>query len=147
MAEPFRHFVDEQLPIEAMSRAQVGLVLGLESVLRKAGLVLLCPRCAIDGNLQLDTSNSVEDEIWKIDCRCRRRRSPRVTSMMVPTGWLLQMVNDLLGPLSLDVRCPSRRCLLKPLQLRQSLDGMTLTVTCHCGREYKFNKTRTSKPN
>lgn len=143
----FQRLVGDQRPLDAMSRAQVGLVMGLEKVLRDAGLVLVCRHCVADGDAHLDTNNSAADEIWKIDCKCRRRRIARIDAMMVPSGWLLLMKDDLLEPLALDVRCPSRRCLLQPLKIHQSLDGMTLTVTCHCGGVYKFSKTKQSRPN
>jgi len=136
----------DQRPTDAMSRAQVGLIMGLDSVLRDAGLILTCPRCAADGFPRLDTNNDPTDEIWKIDCRCRRRRIARMDSRMTSTGWLLLLVQDLLAPLSLDVRCPSAKCLGKPLNIHQSVDGTKVTVTCHCGGEYKFKK-KPSKPN
>ena len=66
--------------------------------------------------------------------------------MMVPTGWLLLMVPDLLAPISLDVRCPSTRCLLRPLTLHQSVDQKVLTATCHCGKTFRFKKTKTTTP-
>jgi len=128
-----------------MSRAQVGLVLGLEKVLRESSLVLTCPRCAAEGHT-LDTANAVTDEIWKIDCQCRRRRSARTDAMMVPIGWLLLMVPDLLESLSLDVRCPSKTCLLKPLSVQESADGTRLTVTCHCAAERQFKKKHKTQP-
>lgn len=134
-------------PLEAMSRAQVGLVVGLDSVLRDAGLVLVCPRCAADGHSYLDTANDLTDDVWKIDCLCRRRRIARTDAMMVPSGWLLLMVPDLLASLSLDVRCPSKTCLLQPLTVRESADGLSVTVTCHCAAHRQFKKKKKTQPN
>jgi hypothetical protein len=146
MSDPFKSPASDPRPVDAMSRAQVGLVMGLESILHAAGLVLVCPKCVADGHPDLDTNNAQDDEIWKIDCRCRRRRIARTESRMVASGWLLLMVDDLLRPLSLDVRCPSERCRTKPLTIRQSANGLTVTVNCHCGGEYKFQR-KQSKPN
>lgn len=148
MADSFRSLdtFNDPRPTEAMSRAQCGLILGLEGILREAGLVLVCPRCAANGHSRLDTNNDIGDEIWKIDCQCRRRRIARMDSRMTSTGWLLLMVEDLLAPLGLDVRCPSPKCLTKPLKMHQSADGRTVTVTCHCGGSFKFQKTQPTKP-
>ena len=147
MSDPFKPPANDPRPVDAMTRAQVGLILGLDSILNAAGLVLVCPRCAANGHPHLDTNNTLDDEIWKVDCQCRRRRIARTESRMVATGWLLLMVEDLLAPLSLDVRCPSEQCRLKPLKIWQSPDGLTVRVNCHCGGEYKFQRKQTSQPN
>lgn len=147
MSDPFVAIESDQRPLDPMNHLQIGLLLGLDSVLREAGLILVCPRCAADGNPVLATDNSMTDETWKIDCHCRRRRSPKTSSMMVPSGWLLQLKDDLLAPLSLDVRCPRRQCLLKPLTIRESADGMKLSVECHCGNKYDFKKRKHTRPN
>lgn len=125
-------------PVDALSRAQISVILGLEHVLQQSGLVLLCPRCASNGHGALDTGNSPEDDVWKIDCQCRRRRVNRTDAAQLPSGDLLLLVKDLLGPVSLDVRCPSRRCINHPLEMRQTVEG--LIVTCRCGGKLHFRK-------
>jgi len=146
MDKSFSSIANDPRPIDAMSHLQIGLVLGLDKVLREAGLVLTCPRCAAEGHPTLDTNNSMTDDVWKIDCLCRRRRGKKTDTMMVPSGWLLQLKDDLLGPLHLDVRCPRRSCILTPLTIHESLDRAKLTVTCSCGNTFDFTKPR-SKPN
>jgi hypothetical protein len=141
----YKSLAGDPRPIEAMNRAQVGLVVGLEKVLKDSSLVLVCPRCAAEGH-GLDTANAMTDEIWKIDCQCRRRRSAKTDAMMVPSGWLLLMVPDLLASVSLDVRCPSPTCLLKPLTVEESADGMTVTVRCHCAAHRQFKKKKKTQP-
>jgi hypothetical protein len=139
----FSRYAIDTRPVEAMSAAQASLVLGLDTILREASLVLTCPRCAAEGHGTLQTKNGPGDALWKMDCQCRRRRiEPGLIVPMVATGWLLTLAEELLGPLSLAVRCPSSTCLLIPLELRQGLD--TLTVVCQCSASRVFKKTSTT---
>jgi hypothetical protein len=139
MADVFNAIIDGR-PTDAISRAQISLILGLDPVLQAAGLILTCARCAADGTPVLVTANSPEDTIWKIDCACRRRRVTRAGSQpMEPSGDLLLMAADLLRPLGLELRCPARPCLLQPLDIRQTAAGVR--VTCHCGTKRHFHKT------
>jgi len=139
VSEFSRYPLDDR-PVDAMSRAQLALILGLEDILREAGLVLTCPRCAADDHPQLATNNNIEDEVWKIDCQCRRRRVNRSnTAPMRATGDLLLLVPDLLKPLSLDVRCANPRCVSKALTIKQTRND--LIVECRCGTQRTFHKT------
>ena len=143
MVSAFSQYALDTRPMDAMSRAQMGLILGLEAFLHDAALVLTCPRCAAEGVGTLTTNNSVEDTVWKIDCQCRRRRvNSRGMSPMPTSGWLLLMTKDLLGPLGLDVRCPT--CITTPLTLHQS--GDHLTVTCACGGARHFKRHASDRP-
>jgi len=130
-------------PTETLTAAQIGVVIGLDTILQMAGLILTCPRCASEGNPRLITDNGAEDTIWKIDCQCRKRRIQRrhVSQLMAPSGDLLLLVSELLKPVGLDVRCPTTRCLLSPLEMRRTEDS--LIVSCHCGRMV-FHKTEQS---
>ena len=58
MAEPFTAFTNDPRPLTDLSRAQVGLILGLNNIVREMGVVLVCPRCAADGHFDLDTQNT-----------------------------------------------------------------------------------------
>jgi hypothetical protein len=139
----FSRYAIDTRPLDAMSSVQASLVQGLDSILRDASLVLTCPRCAADGHGTLQTQNGPGDVLWKMDCQCRRRRIEPGVTPMASTGWLLTLVEELLGPLSLAVRCPSPTCVLTPVELRQGLD--TLAVVCQCGAERVFTK-KPTKP-
>lgn len=127
------------LPIDTLTRAQISVILALETVLQAAGLILTCPRCAADGFPRLKTDNDPKDLTWTIDCRCRQRRVSRSEAQPMSTsGDLLRLTPELLSPISLAVRCPSSPCLLTPLEMHPTPEG--LLVTCRCGR-YQFRKT------
>lgn len=134
-------WMTDERPTTEISRAQIGVILALDTILQSAGLILACPRCVCEDNdASLRTDNNPLDVQWKIDCRCRRRRIYRgqATQRMLPSGDLLLLVPELLKPLGLDVRCPSRRCVQRPLTMQVTEDG--LIVSCQCGR-YTFRKT------
>lgn len=145
MASGFERFTDPR-PVEAMSPAQLGLILGLNALIQESGdglLTVTCPRCAADGHPQLLTDNDPEEGTWKIDCRCRRRRVMRQTGVAMETsGDLLLLASDLLGPIGLVVRCPHPQCLTTPLTLRATALGVT--ATSPCGTELKYERKRAS---
>src|SRR5688572_30418271 len=91
-----------------LTAAQVSLILGLESVLQKAGLGLICPFCAgsapCDG--LLTTDNDPWDLSWKLDCDCRHRVGASAGVMPLPaSGDLILLAAEMLKDARLDIRC------------------------------------------
>ena len=142
----FSSYPIDDRPTDVLTAAQVSLLLGLDTVLEKARLVLTCPRCVTEGHGTLQTKNAPEEPVWKLDCQCRRRRMTHLNIQpMKASGMLLTLVDELLGPLGLVVRCPSPTCLLTPIELHQGPG--TLSVTCQCAAERDFKKHRPTLPN
>lgn len=128
------------LPREALTASQLALIVSIDTVLQQCGLILTCPRCAADGFPRLSTDNDRSEPIWKIDCHCRERRAAKADlgALMVPSGDLLLLVDQTLRSAGLAVRCPTKRCLLTPLDLTATADGVM--VRCNCA-SFTFRKT------
>lgn len=120
-----------------LSSAQLSLILGLETILQKAGLVLVCPFCAGSASCDglLTTNNHPLDLTWKLDCDCRERRGSRGGVMpMKATGDLIPLGADLLREARLDIRCPQAHseCRYTPLKTQRLANH--IRVECQCGR-------------
>lgn len=129
-------------PTLAIQPAQLAVILGLETVLQQAGMVLCCPRCVREHNdLRLKTDNAPEDAIWKVNCRCRTRQIAKADAHapLEPSGHLIVLADELLAPLSLAVRCPSVQltCRHMNLTVRPEVDGWR--VSCGCST-YRFQR-------
>ena len=133
-------------PTILLSGAQIGLLLALEDVFQAAGLVVVCPHCLRSkGRGELTTDNAPGDAVWKMNCACRDRKAdPRsVGTVPAPSGDLLPLAEAALAGADLVIRCPSRTCRHRPLEMRQTPEG--LLVTCECAR-LQFRKTRPAPP-
>jgi hypothetical protein len=121
-------------PTLTLTGYQIGLVLGLERVLDKAGLTIVCPDCAETGDLVLSADNAPEDTIWRIDCNCRKRRINRsdVISVPPPSGDLLPAAQEALKAAKLEIRCGRARCYRLTPEMRHTNEGVL--VQCQCGR-------------
>lgn len=117
-----------------ITAAQIAAILGLESLVQAAGLVLVCPRCVSEGDASLSTDNGPHSQVFKIDCGCRERRMPAadVTHVMDADGTLMSAADQILQPLSLAVRCPERRCVAHPLEIERT--ETSTIVRCRCAK-------------
>jgi hypothetical protein len=133
------------LPLDALTSSQLAIIVSIDTVLQHCGLMLTCPTCARDGLHQLQTDNDPKDLIWKIDCHCRSRRATRADlgTLMPPSGDLLLMADQILRPVSLAVRCQTKRCRTTPLEVIQTADGVR--VNCPCGH-FIFRKAVPTPP-
>lgn len=120
-----------------LTPAQLSLILGLETVLQKAGLALICPFCAgsapCDG--LLTTDNHPLDLTWKLDCDCRERRGTRMGVMpMPPCGDLILLAAEALREARLDIRCPKipTHCRYEPIRTQRL--ATKIQLECQCGR-------------
>jgi hypothetical protein len=113
---------------------QIAAVLGLESLVQAAGLILVCPRCLSEGDPFLKTDNGPHSQELKIDCGCRERRiaASDVGRAMNADGDLIAAAEQILGPISLAVRCPERKCVTHPLEIERSETGTI--VRCRCAK-------------
>lgn len=129
-----------------LTKAQLSLILGLESVLRDAGLGLICPFCAgsapCDG--LLTAGNHPLDLVWKLDCDCVERRGMHGgVSPVPPSGDLILLAAEALKDARLDIRClrTQTQCRYHPL-VSQRLPTQ-IRMRCHCG-EMTFKAARTA---
>lgn len=120
-----------------LTAAQLSLIVGLETVLQKAGLGLICPYCVgkeeCDGILM--TANDPLDLSWKLDCDCTHRVGSRAgVNPMTPSGDLILLGAELLKAAKLDIRCLriKTNCRYTPLKSQRS--ATTIRVECECGR-------------
>lgn len=117
-----------------LSNAQIAAILGLENIVQATGLVIVCPRCTAEGDPTVETDNTPDAQVWKIDCRCRERRVLKkdVTRVMDADGDLIAQAEAILAPVSLSIRCPQKRCIQYPLEIERT---PTFTVVrCRCAK-------------
>lgn len=120
-----------------LTAAQLSVIVGLESVLQKAGLGLICPYCVgkepCDGLLM--TNNDPLDLSWKLDCDCTHRVGSRAGVNPVPaSGDLILLAAELLKDAKLDVRClrTKTNCRYQPLKSQRT--ATAIRIECECGR-------------
>lgn len=115
-----------------LSGVQTAALLAIEDLMQKSGLVVLCPRCAAEGHLTLQTNNAPDMVEWKMDCLCRERRMypSEAAHVMDADGDLMSEIDAILAPVSLAVRCPYPRCVQRPLEVERSEKETILRCRC-----------------
>lgn len=114
--------------------SQVGVLVGLQSMLQASGLILVCPRCLSEGGSHLAGNVDVTLPTWHLNCGCTERVIERrhASRAYDADGDLMVSAGTVLQPLRLSVRCPERTCVQHPLEIERSPAGVI--VRCRCAK-------------
>ena len=114
--------------------AQTGVVVGLQSMIDAAGLILVCPKCLSEGGSHVQGDVDVTKPVWRLECGCTVRVLERKDARTPydADGDLIASADTVLRPLSLAVRCPEPRCVKHPLEIERTPLGVI--ARCRCAK-------------